>query len=131
MLVRDPQLHKLRHFGCVTPEDYPTSWAKSCVIFVRTGKLAGLLSYWEIAVLYTALMQSYLGCCEQFGCLSCQKAAEKQKGVQERKHKCWQVDVPGEILGLVSDRWQSREDRAVREVRSEERQYVLTTSTAK
>lgn len=88
-------------------------------------------SYWEIAVLYTALMQSYLGCCEQFGCLSCQKAAEKQKGVQERKHKCWQVDVPGEILGLVSDRWQSREDRAVREVRSEERQYVLTTSTAK
>lgn len=57
------------------------------------------LSYWENAVLRAALMLSYLGCCEQFGCLSCQKAAEKQKGAQERKHKCWQVDVPGEIFG--------------------------------
>lgn len=74
-------------------------WAK---LHVSCGerKISRVPSCCEMTVLSTALMQTCLGCREQSGCLTThQKAAGKQKGVQERKQKCWQVDVPGEILG--------------------------------
>lgn len=65
--------------------------AKLHGFFVRTRAP----SYCEITVLFTILS----GILQAVWLSQYQKAAEKQKGVQERKQKCWQVAVPGEILG--------------------------------
>lgn len=65
MLMRDSQLRELSHFGRVSSEYYLVSWAK-----LHVSCQGRVPSYCEVTVLCTALMQSYLGCCEQFGCLT-------------------------------------------------------------
>lgn len=98
--VGDLQLHELRCFSCVGSEEHCVSWAKlhvSC----EDWEISKVPSYCEIMVLRNssdpiAILFGMLG---SVSLSMCQKAAERQKGVQERKQKCWQVEVPGEILG--------------------------------
>jgi len=83
MLVRDPQLHELRcHFGCASSEDSLVSWAKlhvSC----EEREISRVPSWCEIAVLCTALLQSCLGCCEQFGRLAIRKLQRSRRGFRK------------------------------------------------
>lgn len=72
------QLREQRHCGCVSSKDYLMSWAKLHVSW-EDREIRRVPSYCEITVLCTALMQSYLGCCEQFGCLTIRKLERSRR----------------------------------------------------
>lgn len=79
MLVRDPQLRELSHFGCVAPEDDLVAWA-TLHVSCEERESSRVPSYHEITVPCAALMQSYLGCCEQFGCLLLSESCREAEG---------------------------------------------------